>query len=403
MELNKEAKIISKYAYNFIIEHHKNKNIENFELILENYSNEKIIITIYLFNDEYIAKYSNTFSVNYFINQSTIIKYILLMSKNTDEYIEKILNIIKSELNSNKNNNHNSIIYSDKKICFKINNKKNNINNTNEDIDLIFYITLVNLQKEKITFNLKQEKIYTFSNNNIPNLIYELIEQNNNMIQDIANIEQELNPLVSQKKEIREIIKKCEAYYGQSLVMKMDLMDKGMDTDILKSKQDYFYIKENITKRVNKNIEEIKQIFKASSNGDNIISFHDNCLFCKNLLIIILTDKKKCFGGFTHSGFEVNKYKYDPLAFLFSLNNKEIYPILPKYEKMAVNCYEDNYPMIFGSDIYLGDCFFSNENSIAQEGFYDYTKSKIKEDYKLNSQKYFCVAELEVYQIYFSE
>ena len=406
MEEYDRNKIISKYSYNFIIEHHKNKYLENIEIILENYSNKKIMITLYQFREDSISKYSNIFSVDYFINQSAIIKCILLMSKNVDKKIEKILNIIKSQLNYDKNNNYNNITYNDKKICFIIKTNKNIKGDNNESINLIFYITLINLQKEKIILDLKKDKIYNFSNNNIPNLIYELIEQNSNMIQDISKIEKESMPLILQRNEMRDVIKKCDAYYGQSIKMKMDFMDQGIDTDIFKSINDFIFIKENIAKRLNKKIKEIKLIYKASSNGDNINSFHDSCLFVENpqnLLILILTNKKKCFGGFTHSGFEINKYKYDPFAFLFSLDNKEIYPISSKYEKMAINCYEDNFPIIFGSDIYLADCFFSNENNIAQEGYYDYNKSKIKGDYKLNRGKFFLVNELEVYQFDFFE
>ena len=400
MEKNEKKKIISKYTYNFVIEHNKNNYIESIELILENYSNESIIITLYLFNDDSISKYSNIFPVEYFTNQSTIIKCLLLISKSNDKSIEKILNIIKTQLNNDKNNNNKYLIYNEKKLSFKI---KKSINNNNESINFILYITLINLQKEKLILNLKKDKVYNSSNANIPNLISILLEQNNNMIQDISNIEKELKPYISAKNEIRGILKKCDNYYGQSIKMKMDLMDEGIDTDIFKSKEDFNFIKDNIAKRLNKKIKEIKLIYKASSNGDNINSFNDNCLLVPNILILILTDEKKCFGGFTCSGFEINKYKYDPFAFLFSLDNKEIYPILAKYEKMATNCYEDNFPVIFGSDIYLGDCFFSNENNIAQEGYYDYTKSKIKGDYKINGKKFFCVNELEVYKFDFFE
>jgi hypothetical protein len=76
-------KIVSKYNYNFIIEHHKNKILENIELILENYSNQKLIVTLYQLNDDSISKYSNIFSVDYFTNQSPLIKCLLLMSKKT--------------------------------------------------------------------------------------------------------------------------------------------------------------------------------------------------------------------------------------------------------------------------------------------------------------------------------
>ena len=400
MEKNEKKKIISKYIYNFVIDHNKNNYIESIELILENYSNESIIITLYQFNDDSISKFSNIFPVDYFTNQSAIIKCLLLISKNNDKCIEKILSIIKTQLNNDKNNNNKYLIYNEKKLSFKI---KKSINNNNESINFILYITLINLQKEKLILNLKKDKVYNSSNANIPNLISILLEQNNNMIQDISNIEKELKPYISAKNEIREILKKCDNYYGQSIKMKMDLMDEGIDTDIFKSKEDFNFIKDNIAKRLNKKIKEIKLIYKASSNGDNINSFNDNCLLVPNILILILTDEKKCFGGFTCSGFEINKYKYDPFAFLFSLDNKEIYPIIAKYEKMATNCYEDNFPVIFGSDIYLGDCFFSNENNIAQEGYYDYTKSKIKGDYKINGKKFFCVNELEVYKFDFFE
>ena len=400
MEKNEKKKIISKYIYNFVIEHNKNNYIESIELILENYSNESIIITLYQFNDDSISKYSNIFPVDYFTNQSTIIKCLLLISKNNDKCIEKILNIIKTQLNNDKNNNNKYLIYNEKNLSFRI---KKSMSNNNESINFILYITLINLQKEKLILNLKKEKVYNSSNANIPNLISILLEQNYNMVQDISNIEKELKPYISAKNEIRGILKKCDNYYGQSIKMKMDLMDEGIDTDIFKSKEDFNFIKDNIAKRLNKKIKEIKLIYKASSNGDNINSFNDNCLLVPNILILILTDEKKCFGGFTCSGFEINKYKYDPFAFLFSLDNKEIYPIMAKYEKMATNCYEDNFPVIFGSDIYLGDCFFSNENNIAQEGYYDYTKSKIKGDYKINGKKFFCVNELEVYKFDFFE
>ena len=412
MEKNK---IISKYTYSFVIEHRKNKYIENIELILENYSNEKIIITLYQFIDESISIYSNIFSVDYFTNQSPIIKCILLMLKNQNKYIEKLLEILKNPLDYDKRNNLNNLIYNEKNICFRI--KNNNINNNDtldknyESINLNIYITLINLQKEKITLNLNKMNYFNLYNNNddninIPNLIIDLMEQNNNMIQDISTMEKELRNLTSQKKEFRDIIKRCNAYYGQNIKMKMDLMDQGIDTDILKSKQDLIFLKDNIKKRLNKEIREIKQIYKASSNGDNLNALHSTCidnLENPNILILILTDEKKSFGGFTQTKFEINRYKYDPLAFLFSLDNKEIYPILSKYEKMAINCYEDKYPLIFGSDIYLGDYFLSNEKNIAQEGYYDYSKSKIKGDYILNGKKFFSVAELEIYQFEFFE
>ena len=186
--------------------------------------------------------------------------------------------------------------------------------------------------------------------------------------------------------------------------MKMELMDMGIDSDIFSSKQDYDFIVNNISKRVNKKIKEIKQIFKASSNGDNINAFHDCCMYVQNMLVLILTDEKKCFGGFTQAEWDINNsYKFDENAFIFSINNREIYPILNRYKKMAINCYDDLYISVFGNDIYICDCFFSTNENITQEGFYDYSNSKVKGDYKLTGKKYFSVSELEVYEIVFLE
>ena len=396
MEINYDkGKIISRYDYNFIIEHQKNNFIENIEIILENYSNEKIFITIYQYNDENITKYFNAFTSENFINQSIYIKCILISGKNSENKIQKIIKIIKNKLDINKKNNSKNIVYNKNMLNFKIKN------NENENIFFNLYITLINLQKEKISLELKKIKTYSTSSQNMPNFILELMEQNKSMVQDISNMEKELIILKEKKNEFREIIKKCDNYYGQSIKMKMDLMDEGIDSDIFKSKNELIFIKNNVAKRMNKKIKQIKQIYKASSNGDNAIALFENCSSNQNLVILILTEEKKCFGGFSQNEWEFNKYKYDPCSFLFSLNNKEIYPILPQYEKMAINSYEETFPIIFGNDIYLGDCFFSNENNIAQEGYYDYSQSKIKESYKLNGKKFFCVAELEVYQFDF--
>ena len=62
---------------------------------------------------------------------------------------------------------------------------------------------------------------------------------------------------------------------------------------------------------------------------------------------------------------------------------------------------ENYYPMIFKSDIYLGEYFFSNEKNIIEEGFYDYKNSKIKGDYKLNRKKIFLCGWIRNLSIWF--
>ena len=410
---NNKRKIISKIDYNFIIQYRNLKNdedndftnIKQYELIIENYLNIKLIITLYEITDDLIVtKYSNDLSLDFFIKQSPYLKCLSIMCKNTFT-IQNIFNLLKSILDSEKNNNSNNFVYNSKNMNLKISKLKES---QNEKIFLKFYIILTNLKKERIIIELKKIKNYICQseneNENIPKIINELLDLNQNMIFDIHNMENDLKILTESKKEFSTTLKKCDAYYGQSIKMKMEFMDDGIDSDIFKSKEDYDFIMENISKRVNQEIKEVKQIFKASSNGDNINAFHDSCLYIKNILVLILSDEKKCFGGFTQADFDNNnRYKYDENAFLFSINNKEIYPILNRYKKMAINCYDDWYISVFGNDIYICDCFFSNNGNITQEGFYDYSNSKIKGDFKLTGKKYFSVSELEVYEIIFFE
>ena len=399
-------KIISKINYNFIIKYSFSKNDEDsnkskitqYELFIENHSNTNLVITVYeMTEDLTMTKYSNNLTLDYFINQSPYIKCMSLIS-NTPYSIQNIFNLLKSKLEAEKRRNLYNYIYNKNQMNFRISKSTDKSGN----LYLKFNIIYCNLKKEQLIIELN--KIQSYSNEIMPNTINELLEQNINMMTDIDNMEDDLKKLSKSKKESLTILKKCDAYYGQSIKMKMDFMDMGIDSDIFKSKDDYNFIIDNISKRVNRKIKEIKQIFKASSNGDNINAFHDCCTYVQNMFVLILTDEKKCFGGFTRAEWNNNnKYKSDETAFIFSINNREIYPILNEYKKMAINCYDDIYTSVFGNDIYICDCFFSNNGNITQEGFYDYSNSKIKGDYKLTGKKYFSVSELEVYEIIFFE
>ena len=405
-----KSKIISKYDFDFIIEKNSKNEDENdffinhYALFMENYSNERLIITLYEITEELsLIKYFNSFSLNYFTNQSSYIKCLSLMSKNPFT-IYNIFELLRTRLESEKKRNK-GLIFNKKNMNIKI-GKMNK--ERKEGIFIIFYIILSNLTKEKIKIELYKDKTYNNDDksdeNENNNILNELLEQNHNMIVDIKNLEIDLNILTDNKNEFMNTLRKCDAYYGQSIQMKMDFMDMGIDSDIFKSKEDYNFIADNISKRVNKKIDKIRQVFKASSNGDNINAFQDSCMYVQNIMVLILSDEKKCFGGFTQADWDNNnRYKYDENAFLFSINNKEIYPILDRYKRMAINCYDDYYISVFGNDIYICDCFFSNNGNITQEGYYDYSNSKIKGDYKLTGKKYFSVSELEVYEIIFFE
>ncbi len=98
-----------------------------------------------------------------------------------------------------------------------------------------------------------------------------------------------------------------------------------------------------------------------------------------------------------------NKNKIDEKAFLFSLDNLEIYPILDKYKDKAINCRKNFYAPYFGEDLLIFDGFFSNQFNKTEEKYYNYGESALNEEYKLSGQKYFTVSEMEVYKVNFLE
>ena len=137
------------------------------------------------------------------------------------------------------------------------------------------------------------------------------------------------------------------------------ILDMGIDTDILNDQKEYIFIIKNISKISKKKVLNLNQIYKASCNGDNINAFHKYCKNIPNTLILIITMKKEDL-GFTQAEWDdMNRNKFDDKAFLFSLDNLEIYPIVDKYKDKAINCREDFYAPIFGEDLYLFDGFFS--------------------------------------------
>ena len=392
---------ISKIEFSFALENSKGDDNEymtliQYELIIEKLLKSEMRIILYEINDDLsIIQYSNVLALDYFIVNFPLLKCISTLSKVPHD-IDNIFQFFKRRIELEIKNNSSNLIFNEKNMNMKIIKSSDD----NDKIKLIFEIYLCNLKKEFITIELKRNEIYHNENN--PLIINELISQNYNLINDIRMYEDELKKLTKEKNNYISIINKYNNYYGQSIKMKMNLMDKGIDTDIFTSKKDLEFIKYSISNIVNHDVREIRQIFKASTNGDNINAFLQNCTGVHNTLIIILSDNKKTFGGFTQAEWDgSNRYKYDENAFIFSIDNKEIYPVLNRYKKMAINCYDEEYMSVFGSDIYICDYFFSNNMSIAQEAFYDYSKSKIKGEYKLNGQKYFGVLELEIYQIVF--
>ena len=376
-----------------------------YELVLEKDENDQIIITINENNSNSFIKYQAILIIGNLINLSPYFK--LLYSINTIFAIDSIYTVIKTKLDNNIITQNYNILNMNNNESFNIINlQKSNVyishlNDLENKIYFIFNIVYCNLKTEEIKLEL--EYIEKVDDEDSLKLIQILFKNKYNYIERINFLKKKLRKAQKSSKKYENLLDKCNAYFGQNMKIKMSFLDRGIDTDIFLSKEEYIFVIKAISKTLKKNISKLNQIYKASCNGDNINAFHQNCQNIPNTLILIITDEKKRFGGFTQAEWDnSNKNKFDDKAFLFSLDNFEIYPILDEYKNKAINCREDFYAPIFGEDLFLFDGFFSSQLNKTKEKYYNYSKSKLNEEYKLSGQEYFTVTEMEVYQVIFS-
>ena len=377
------------------------KEMIKYDLIIEKGEDDTIIITLNEQNENVITKYQINLYIQNFIELSPYFK--LLFKLNEIYCIDKFYSFIKSKFDKstiqNQNNN------SDNNIINIINLKKSKIKIIPDlnKIYIIFDIIYINLKKEEIKLELK--KIETIIDKELIYLYKILLRNKYNYLQRLSYLEKKLLKTKLSLDKYSLLLSKCNCYFEHDIQLKMSLLDIGIDTDIFNSPDQYHFIINILSNLFSNNNIALDQLYKASCNGDNINAFHQNCDNIKNTLIIIKTDDKKIFGGFTCAEWDKsNKYKFDDNAFLFSLDNYEIYPILEKYKNEAINCRRNFYAPIFGKDLFIFDGFFSSKLNKTEENYFDYSKSQlINEKYKLSGKKNFTVTEMEVYKINFYE
>ena len=383
-----------------------------YDLIMEKSEEDQIIISITEQTENSIIKYQAYLNIQNFINLSHYFKFLYTI--NSLYCIDNFFSFIKEKLdksisveNKNAINNNTINIINLKNSKIKISHIKDNNKDKNENefdkIFFIFDITYINLKKEEIKIIL--EKTEFIQDSYLINIYKILLRNKYNYINRINHLEKKLSKTQNSYDKYGSLLNKYNSYFDQDLQLKMSFLNLGIDTNILDAPNQYNFILSNLCNLYNKNNISLKQIFKASCNGDNIHAFHKYCDNIKHTLILILTDDKRKFGGYTSAIWDMsNKYKFDDKAFLFSLDTYEIFFILDKYKNKAINCRDNFYAPIFGEDLFIFDGFFSSKLNRTEEKFFDYTQSKNpKEKYKLAGQRNFTVSEMEVYNVIFLE
>ena len=317
-------------------------------------------------------------------NTFSILNKINLIETKNNEKIKLFSEDEKSEkLKNNNNIVHNNNSMKKKSSFFKNiydtlkNNSHNDINNIRESEEESNYL-YSNSENEII------DDIQFFDKGNSKQ---KLIEN----IKDITPKEIENNKLIGNKRYNNHSkinlssSKKSEEYSSEEIML---------HSTIVSSFEDYEFIIDYLRNGLNLDVIKAIKIFRASEDGDQAKTFHSLCDNNTNIIVLIKTKNKNKFGGFTSKGFNSNNTNIiDNLAFVFSLDNKEVYPI--KKDKDAIYCFE-NYGPSFTQIISIPDKFFTS---------YSYTFTKninyfTQEDYQINNGiKYFKIEELEVFEL----
>ena len=236
----------------------------------------------------------------------------------------------------------------------ELNSKINNINNENKRLN---------------------EEIVILKNEN-KELKYQIEKQN-----------KEINYL---KEEIKNDIKsfKEELKYNKSKIME---------------KSEKKFILSEIENKMKKQIKELKKLYQATIDGGDPKIFHDKCDNIPNTLVLIKSEGKRRFGGFTPLPWKSKGDYVEDSAmktFVFSLDNKKIYNL--KFPKFAVLHNVNNGPCFgCGFDVGIEGNPIKENKLYTCQCSYDYKRDNHALSEYENPNKLRAI-EYEVFQVIFN-
>jgi hypothetical protein len=258
-------------------------------------------------------------------------------------------------------------------------------------------------QKEQIEFlikdsNDKDKKIselydkIQIMETNYNNKISSLEKTINNLIKRIANLEKERNikaksvyKINNEKKSInKKIIKEVD---NENIEI--------FGSKILLSQEEF----EFLSKAISDKKVTLELLYSSLIKGENADELIKAYIGKNDLLFLIKTSENKRFGGYSHETFELDKFhKIDEKAFLFNIDNLEI------YKSKGTNCSIMKNGLTInsinfggGTDLRIFHNFFSEQNYTSPNGdkYYDYKDKK----YALNGEKYVKISIFELYKV----
>ena len=204
-----------------------------------------------------------------------------------------------------------------------LDNKKFNLIEENEQIDLIILLPVHKIKE--IKFSLKQrEKSDKDKFNELYDIIRNLKEENNNLKNRVDNNENLIKELINRIKilEAKEQEREKEKQKQKEVELKL----KAIDSNIIKSIENFEFIDKLLKDKEPFRNKEIKYnlLYRATRDGDNCSIFHEKCDNKNQVLVIFKTRKGLIFGGYTEIGYKGSGNGIvDNNAFFFSCDLKK--------------------------------------------------------------------------------
>ena len=297
------------------IEQETDRGLNNNEPIIIMQNNVKYNLNIESQNNKItFSIYNNEQFPNFYYTKKISLKELKDSIKGNDEFMDK-----------------NFDIYN----CFKKLSNDNKLNIKKDKNIILLIISSVDLNGHEVSGVIQLSPRKNDINMTI-NDIYIELKYLKEKIKDIDSLKNEnkilKGKIEAQDKEIKYLKNKINNISNKSVIIKED------ESEMITSE---------IEKKTNKKIKEIKKLYQATIDGGNSEIFHKKCDNIANTLILIKSEGKRRFGGFTPIPWKSEEnYIKDPeeKTFVFSLDNKKIY-------------YLNNSDNAVYHDINSGPCF----------------------------------------------
>ena len=258
-------------------------------------------------------------------------------------------------------------------------------------------------QKEQIDFLIKDSNDKDKKISELNDLI-QIMEKNYN--NKISSLEKSLNSLIRRiellEKERNMKNKSVDKIINEKRIIKKksikEANNKNLEifgSKILLNKEEF----EFLSKAISDKKVTLELLYSSLIKGENKDEFIKAYIGKNDLLFLIKTSADKRFGGYSHESFELDKFhKVDEKAFLFNIDNLEIYK--SKGTEFSINKKNNTTDSINfggGTDLRIFHNFFSEKNytSPKENRYFDYKKKK----FALNGEKYFEISVFELYRV----